>query len=112
FGGAQPPDKVGAANKEKLLGVWEAVKGPTFPKGTTVQFTKEGKITVIFREGGQTATLEMEYTVTGNTIRTSFKDPENKVTRDAVTIKTLTATDLVTVGKDGKENEFKKQKKK
>lgn len=44
--GAQVPDKA------KLVGFWEVVKSEEAPPGSTVQFTKDGKLILTFEKDG------------------------------------------------------------
>jgi uncharacterized protein (TIGR03066 family) len=103
----KPGDK--AANKEKLVGVWEP-QGKDTPPGATLEFTKDGKIKVHFEDKGQVRNIDGTYKVDGETLTVTFRmgDQERK---EKLKIKALTDQELVTVGSKGKAETFKRKKK-
>jgi uncharacterized protein (TIGR03066 family) len=60
-------DDKDASNKEKLIGTWVSVKGD-LPEGTTVEFTKDGKLKMNVKIQDKTIAIEGKYEVTGNKI--------------------------------------------
>jgi uncharacterized protein (TIGR03066 family) len=103
----KPGDK--AANKEKLVGVWEP-QGKNIPPGSSLEFTKDGKLKARFEAQGKPRTLDGSYKVEGNTLTVTFRMGDQERT-DNLKIKTLTDQELVTVDSMGKEDTFKRKKK-
>jgi uncharacterized protein (TIGR03066 family) len=98
-----------ATNKEKIVGTWEVTKsGSDLPEGATIEFTKDGKLTINIKDKDKTITVKGTYTVDGDKLMvvTNFEDKEHKET---ITIKSLTDKKLVTVDEKKKEDEFKKK---
>jgi uncharacterized protein (TIGR03066 family) len=95
---------------KKLVGKWEVTKAEegTLPTGTTVEFTKDGKIKVTVKAGDQDMTVEGTYKLDGDKFEIKFKmgDQEHSNT---ITITKLTDTELHTKDKDGKVVETKKK---
>ncbi len=108
-GTSSAADKVDAA---KLVGKWELAKSSdeSAPKGATVEFTKDNKVTIEFKLNDKDVKLEGTYKVEGDklTVKLSLNGKENE---DSDTIKELTDDKLLLVDKMNKENEFKKKKK-
>jgi uncharacterized protein (TIGR03066 family) len=98
-------DKKEATNAEKLLGKWEVTKsGAGMPVGTTLEFAKDGKLTITVK--GQKA-IEGSYKLDGDTI---LNGPKGKPDEgDKNKIKSLTDTKLVTEDDKGKIDEFTKK---
>jgi uncharacterized protein (TIGR03066 family) len=108
--GVRADDKKADIDKDKLLGTWEVVKaddGP--PPGTVVEFAKDGKLKVTHKKDGKDETLEGTYKIDGDKLSVVLKmgDKEEK---HSVTIKKLTATEMVAENDKGKAAEFKKKK--
>jgi uncharacterized protein (TIGR03066 family) len=105
--GARADDKDTA---KKLVGKWEVTKADegTLPAGTTVEFTKDGKIMVTVKAGDQDMTIEGTYKLDGDKFEIKFKmgDQEHSNT---ITITKLTDAELHTKDKDGKVVETKKK---
>jgi uncharacterized protein (TIGR03066 family) len=98
-----------APNKDKIVGTWEIVKSDSkIPAGSTLEFTKDGKITMKLKNGDETFTVPGTYQIEGDQLKTvmTFKGEEMKET---MTIKTLTDKAFVTVDKKGNKDEFKKK---
>jgi uncharacterized protein (TIGR03066 family) len=110
--GARAADAKGDANKEKLVGVWEVVKGADEggpPTGATIEFAKDGKMKVTHKREGKEETIEGTFTVEGDKLSVTLKH-EGKENKHTVTIKSLTATDLSIETEQGKKAELKKKK--
>jgi uncharacterized protein (TIGR03066 family) len=108
-------DKDKASNKEKLLGTWELVKvepksDEAPPAGTTVEFAKDGKLTIMAKVGEKTISLKATYTLEGNKLKTSMKGPDGKEHTDTDTITKLTDEELVLKGAKEQVSTFKKKK--
>jgi uncharacterized protein (TIGR03066 family) len=97
-----------ASNKEKLVGTWEAVKGD-LPEGSTVDFTKDGKLKLTAKVQDKTITMEGKYELDGNKLKVTLKQGDKEM-KQTLTIKTLTDKILVTLDEEGKTDEFKKKK--
>lgn len=86
-----------------VVGKWEATKTDpdTLPKGSLVEFTKDGKLKVTVKEGGTDMTIEGTYKLTGSKFEMTMKigDMEHKETIEIVKID---AKEMSTKDKDGK----------
>lgn len=98
----------GQDNKEKLLGKWELTKGEA-PPGSTIEFTKDGKLKMVAKVKDKEFSMEGTYKVDGDKIVTALKIGEKEI-KETMTIKTLTDKALVTLDEKGKTDEFKKVK--
>jgi uncharacterized protein (TIGR03066 family) len=99
-------------NAEKIVGVWEMTKVPKdVPKGSTAEFTKDGKVKMTFKIGDKTLEPQGTYKVEGDKLITTIKGPDGNEHTDTGTIKTLTNTTLVIRDSKTKEEaEFKRKK--
>jgi uncharacterized protein (TIGR03066 family) len=107
--GTQAEEK---SNYAKLIvGKWEAAKTDegTLPKGSIVEFTKDGKLKVTGKMGDQEMTIEGTYKLDGDKFIITMKigDMEHSQT---ITIKKLTETEMNTTDKDGKVVDLKRKK--
>jgi uncharacterized protein (TIGR03066 family) len=96
----------------KLVGTWEIMTKGGLPPGSTLTFSKDGKIVLMFDHEGKPTKAEGSYTAKDNTISTKMSFEEKGVVKESVEvhkIKKLTDTDLHTEDKDGKIDEFKKK---
>ena len=97
-----------APNAKKIVGTWEAVEGQV-PPGSTVEFTRDGKLKATVKAEDKAFTIEGTYKVEGDALKATYKhDGEEKT--HASRIKTLTGTRLVLEDQDGKVSEFKRKK--
>jgi uncharacterized protein (TIGR03066 family) len=96
------------ASREKLVGVWEAAKGD-LPKGSIVEFTKDGKIKLEVKAEGKSHTEEGAYELDGDTIKTTHKGKDGKEVKESLKIKKLTDEQLVTEDERGKVDGFKRK---
>jgi len=98
------------ANKEKIVGTWLLVKteGDT-PEGLTIEFTKDGKLSVKIKAGDMDFNITGTYTLDGNklNVKVKFGDEEKE---EKLTIKEVSADKLVMTDPKGKTDEFKKKK--
>lgn len=106
FGGsaatrAQDEDK-------KIVGTWEVTKSDDLPAGSTVEFTKDGKIHVTVKEKGETVKLDGTYTVEKTKLSVKLKLGDQTI-EENVTIKKVTDKELQLEDKDKKVDEFKKK---
>jgi uncharacterized protein (TIGR03066 family) len=101
-------------NKEKILGTWELVKTTEkdgAPAGSTVEFMKDGKAKLTIK-ADKPMTLEVTYTVDGDTLKIMLKGPDGKEVTDTMKITKLTDKELVTEEKSPGQtgtSEFKKK---
>ena len=100
-----PTSGCGADNKTKIVGVWEPLRGNV--KGTTIEFTKDGKFKA-FEQEGKKEMGEGTYEVDGESINIVGKRADGKEHKETVKIKKLTRKELVTEDEKGKEDEFKR----
>jgi uncharacterized protein (TIGR03066 family) len=95
-------------NKAKIVAVWEIVKGNA-PKGSTVEFTKDGKIKINLEADGKKIALDGSYEVDGDSIKTTLKGPDGKEHKETLKIKKLTDKEMTTEDEKGKTDEYKKK---
>jgi uncharacterized protein (TIGR03066 family) len=113
---ARPDDKKvdkGKSNKEKIVGTWVLVKPETpknLPRGSVLEFTKDGKLKFSAKLGDQDINLEGTYSVDGDKLKSAIKDQDGKEQSDTDTITKLTDKELVI--KDSKTDELLTFKKK
>jgi uncharacterized protein (TIGR03066 family) len=101
------------ANKDKIVGTWvlekpEKPKG--LPVGSTIEFTKDGKMKVSAKVEGKDINIEGTYSVDGDKLKTTGQGPDGKEQTDTDTITKLTDKELVI--KDSKSDELLTFKKK
>ena len=94
------------SNADLIVGTWEVTKGD-MPLGSTVAFTKDGKMTANVK--GVPQAMEGTYKVEGDKITTTMKNPAGQEVTDTDTIKTLNDTTLIMEDKQGKTIEMKKK---
>jgi uncharacterized protein (TIGR03066 family) len=98
-------------SKGKIVGIWEPTKGDA-PKGSTLEFTKDGKLKIVLDADGKKLTIEGTYEIDGKALKTNLKGPDGKERKETMTIEELSDNKLVTKDEKGKTDEFKKQEKK
>ena len=99
-----------ATNKEKIVGTWEVTKaGSDLPEGSTIEFTKDGKLILSGKMGDQEFKMEGTYKLEGDKFDFTLKmgDQEHS---DQITIKKLNDTTLSTANKEGKAVELTRKK--
>src|SRR5262245_43537384 len=101
----------GSINPDKLVGTWEITKSAVLPPGTkaTVEFTKDGKMTMTATVQGKTFTQSGTYKVNGDKITATQKGPGGQEKTETDTIRTLDDTKLVIVDPMGKVEEYKRK---
>ena len=104
-------DEKKADNAKLLVGTWEVAKADqgTVPVGSTVEFTKDGKMKVTHKKDGKEETAEGNYKVEGEKFFFVVQAGDT-VFKKTVTIKKISETELSTVDEDGKAVEFKRTK--
>lgn len=109
--GSKPtnPSNVEMSNKDKIVGVWEIVRGGKLPPGTTFEFTKDGKMKVAMKVQDKTMNMEGTYTVEGDKLKNAGKGPDGKEQKETDTIVKLTDTELVLKDEHKTTIEFKKK---
>jgi len=97
-------------NAKKLIGVWVVDKASgDLPAGSTVEFTKEGKIIAVIKADGKEIKFDGMYKVEKDKINVELKI-ESETIKETVTIKKLTDDALELEDKDKKVDVFKKKK--
>jgi len=98
-------------NAKLIVGKWECTKGEpgTLPVGTPVEFTKDGKIILMFKMGNDEMKFEGTYKLSGDKFDMIFKMGDQEHTQ-TITIKKLDDTSMSTSDKDGKVVELKRVK--
>ncbi len=94
-----------------IVGKWEVSKsedkGP--PKGSIIEFTKDGKVHVAFERDGNKESHEGTYKVDGDKFTVTHKEGDQEKTMD-ITINKLDATTLNITDKDGHAIELMRKK--
>jgi len=107
-GGARAAD-----NEKMIVGQWEISKpaegGGGLPKGSVVEFSKDGKIKVTAKKGDTDAVMEGTYKVDGDSFTATLKAGEEE-RKQTLEIVKLTETELHVKNKDGKVSELTKKK--
>ena len=105
-GAAQAQDD----NAKKIVGTWILDKaGGELPAGSTVEFTKDGKLTAAFKADGQDVKLDGTYKVEKDKLSVKLKINDQDF-EETMTIKKLTDEALELEDKDKKVDVFKKKK--
>ena len=100
-----------ADEDKKIVGKWEITKsGSDLPPGTTIEFTKDGKLTVVLKIEGKDEKITGTYKV-DKTKLTVKLEAGGETHEETVTITKLTDEVLTIEDKDKKVDEFKKAKK-
>ena len=95
-------------NAKKIVGKWEVTKsGSDLPTGSTVEFTKDGKLTAIVK--GDDTKIEGTYKVEKEKLTVKLKVADQSI-EETVTITKLTDDALELKDKDAKVDVFKKLK--
>jgi len=95
-------------NAKKIVGKWEITKSDSdLPKGSTVEFTKDGKMTALLK--GDDLKLEGTYKVEKDKLTVKLKAGDQSI-EETVTITKLTDDALELKDKDNKVDVFKKAK--
>src|SRR5262249_30273703 len=93
-------------NKTLLVGVWELTKGESLPPGSTLEFTKDGKLKLTVEpEKGKKITIDGTYEVKGDSILVTMKEGD-KEHKETLTIK-LSKDELTTIDEKKKSDTFK-----
>jgi uncharacterized protein (TIGR03066 family) len=105
-GSARPDDD----NAKKIIGVWEVTKSSgDLPAGTTIEFTKDGKLMAVIKADGQEVKLDGTYKVEKDKLTVKVKIGDQSL-EETATIKKLTDEALEIEDKDKKVDVFKKKK--
>lgn len=98
-----------ADNAAKIVGKWEVVKGEDIPKGATVEFTKDGKVSIVANIDKKEVKFEGTYTVEKDKLVTKIT-VDGKTAEDTDTIKKLTDDTLEIEDKDNKVTTLSRKK--
>jgi uncharacterized protein (TIGR03066 family) len=94
-----------------IVGKWEVTKADegTLPKGSIVEFTKDGKFTSHEKLGDKDVLFEGTYKVTGDKFELDLKMGDQTI-KVAITITKLTDDEMHTKNEEGKVVEVKRKK--
>lgn len=96
-------------NGKKIVGVWEVTKSASeLPPGTTVEFTKDGKLRIALKKDGTELAIDGSYKVEKDKLMIKVKLSEE--VDSTSTIKKLTDDALEIEDKDKKLDVLKKKK--
>ncbi len=97
-------------NAKKLIGVWVVDKASgDLPAGSSVEFTKDGKLVAVIKAEGKEIKFEGTYKLEKDKLNVELK-VESETIKETVTIKKLTDDALELEDKDKKVDTFKKKK--
>jgi uncharacterized protein (TIGR03066 family) len=97
-------------NAKKIVGIWEVTKsGGDLPVGTTLEFTKDLKLSAVIKMDGSDLKLEGSYKVEKDKLTVKVKIGDQMV-EEVATLKKLTDDALEIEDKDKKVDVFKKKK--
>jgi uncharacterized protein (TIGR03066 family) len=98
-------------NAKKIVGMWEITKaGGDLPAGSTLEFTKDGKLNAVINAEGMEVKLDGTYKVEKDKLTVKIKVADQSI-EETATIKKLTDDALEIEDKDKKVDVFKKKKK-
>lgn len=99
------------SNRTMILGIWVVTKSDDgTPPGTTIEFTRDGKLKVKTKVLDETLTLEGTYKLDGDKLKLTYKEPDGQESTDTALISKLTSKELILKDEEGKIDEFKKKK--
>ena len=106
FAGADDKDD----NAKKIVGKWEVTKsGSDVPVGSTVTFSKDGKINVAVKLDGKDESIDGTYKVEKDKLTVKLKVADQTI-EETLTLQKLTDKELEIKDKDGKVDVLKKVK--
>jgi uncharacterized protein (TIGR03066 family) len=95
------------SNAEKIVGVWDVVKGEGAPPGAKVEFTRDGKVKMMAKLQGKEFNDEVgTYKVEGDKLTVTQKGGQAETDR----IQTLNDTTLIVRDPAGKVEEYHRKK--
>jgi uncharacterized protein (TIGR03066 family) len=117
FASASAPCSMAQLGKEadpepagKLIGLWVIAERDGLPKGSTIEFRKQGKLTITVQPPGMKAVpIKGTYKVVGKKIDIVTFDANGEPSKGFAKIKVLTTKRLVLVNEKGQEDEFTKK---
>lgn len=108
---AAAADDKGKDFDKKIVGTWLLAKEfDGTPKGTPVEFSKDGQIKINIDKDGVKVNISGTFTIKDTTISVKLKDSQGNEVNNTGTIKELTDSKLVIETKEGKQMEFEKKK--
>jgi uncharacterized protein (TIGR03066 family) len=97
-------------NAKKIVGIWVVEKaGGDLPVGSTIEFTKDGKLLAVVKNDGMDLKLDGTYKVAKDQLTVKVMIGTESV-EETVTIKKITDDTLEIEDKDKKVDVFKKKK--
>ena len=94
-----------------IVGKWEITKADagTVPTGSVVEFTKDGKMKVQFKKGGEEATIDGTYKLEKNVIAMKLKVGDDEKSKE-ITITKISDKAMSTKDSDDKVVEMERKK--
>jgi uncharacterized protein (TIGR03066 family) len=97
-------------NGKKIVGVWEVTKSASMiPIGSTLEFTKDNKLTLIIKDGASETKYDGTYKIEKEKLSVKIS-LDGQTNEETVTVKKLTDDALEVEDKDKKVDVFKKKK--
>jgi uncharacterized protein (TIGR03066 family) len=78
------------------------------PVGSTVEFTKDGKLKLAVKDGDKTMTIEGTYKIEGQAFKSILKLGDKEHT-ETIKVPSLTDKELVLLDEQGKKDTFKRK---
>jgi uncharacterized protein (TIGR03066 family) len=97
-------------NAKKAVGKWEVTEGESLDPGSTLELTKDGKITLVAKKDGREVTLKGTYKITGKDFYLKVMLPDGNEHEETMKITKLTDNELVTFDDNKKSDTFKRKK--
>lgn len=94
---------------KKIIGAWLFDKGEGLPPGAVVEFTKDGKVTIVAKDKDKEEKIDGTYKVEKDKLISKFT-ANGKTVEETDTITKLTDEVLELTDKDKKTTTFKKKK--
>jgi uncharacterized protein (TIGR03066 family) len=105
--GAEPrEDTKVEVTKEKLVGIWEPTKSE-LPKGSTLEFIKDGKVKLTLKADKEVVVLDGTYVIDGDSLKMAMLI-DGKETKDTLKVIKLTGTELALKDDKNMVDEFKR----
>jgi uncharacterized protein (TIGR03066 family) len=99
----------GGDTAKTLVGVWEITNNKEAPPGTTVEFTRDGKLKVRAKVGEKELKIDGTYELKDDTIVSTLSFA-GKTKTEPSKIRKLTEKELIVRGEKGKVEEYKRVK--
>jgi uncharacterized protein (TIGR03066 family) len=99
------------AIEKTLTGIWEAVRGSeTVPLSSTLEFTKDGKVKLVLKDGDDKKEIQGSYKMDGPSALKLTLEIDGQKHSERIKIEKLAEKELVIVDEQNKKDVFKRRK--